>query len=107
MGDQDRRIDREPSLRARARSAVAVRGRIDADLARYYCPQDNDRLGTGGDQIGVEAWLAGCSTRATTREAMKRAVRTGVPLRVTSVTSTIVLPDVTSTRRPARVATTS
>ena len=31
---------------------------------------------------------AGCSTSATTREAMNRPVRTGVPPRVTSVTST-------------------
>ncbi len=49
----------------------------------------------------------GCSTSATTRDAMNRAVRTGVPPRVTSETSTMVRPVVTSTRRPARVATTS
>jgi hypothetical protein len=50
---------------------------------------------------------AGCSTRATTRLAMKRAVRTAVPVRVTSLTSTTPRPVLTSTRRPARVAATS
>ena len=50
---------------------------------------------------------AGCSTRASTREAMNRAVRTGVPPRVTSVTSTIPRPWVISTRRPLRVASIS
>src|SRR4051794_22499146 len=49
----------------------------------------------------------GCSTSASTRLAMKRAVRTGVPVRVTSVTSTTPRRLTTSTRRPARVATTS
>jgi hypothetical protein len=51
---------------------------------------------------GQEA--AGCSTRASTREAMNRAVRTGVPRRVTSVTSTAPRPWLISTRRPALVA---
>ena len=41
---------------------------------------------------------------AITREAMKRPVRTGVPLRVTSATSTTPRAVVTSTRRPALVA---
>lgn len=50
---------------------------------------------------------AGCSTKASTRLAMKRAVRTGVPPRVSSVTSTMPRPVRTSTRRPARVAATS
>src|SRR4051812_16632231 len=45
---------------------------------------------------------AGCSTRARTRPDMNRAVRTGVPPRVVSVTSTTPRPWVTSTRRPAR-----
>ena len=35
---------------------------------------------------------AGCSTSASTRPAMNRAVRTGVPPRVTSVTSTTPRP---------------
>ncbi|MFD0468356.1 hypothetical protein ACFQ0B_08590 [Nonomuraea thailandensis] len=35
---------------------------------------------------------------------MKRAVRTGVPVRVTSLTSTSPRRVATSTRRPARVA---
>ena len=35
---------------------------------------------------------------------MKRAVRTGVPVRVTSTTSTTPRPMLTSTRRPALVA---
>jgi hypothetical protein len=50
---------------------------------------------------------AGCSTSARIRFAMKRAVLTGVPPRVTSVTSTIPRPVLISTRRPLRVATTS
>ena len=50
---------------------------------------------------------AGCSTRASTRLAMNRAVRTTVPPRVTSMTSTTPRPVTTSTRRPARVAVTS
>ena len=49
----------------------------------------------------------GYSTSATTRLAMNRAVRTVVPLRVTSLTSTIPRPVLISTRRPARVAVTS
>ena len=53
------------------------------------------------------ASAAGCSTSATSRLAMKRPVRTGVPLRVTSLTSTTPRAVVTSTRRPARVATIS
>src|ERR1700728_3023345 len=44
---------------------------------------------------------------ATTRVAMKRAVRTGVPVRVSSLTSTTPRRLVISTRRPARVAVTS
>jgi hypothetical protein len=47
---------------------------------------------------------AGCSTSATTRLAMNRAVRTGVPARVTSTTSTTPRPMLTSTRRPALLA---
>ena len=50
---------------------------------------------------------AGCSTRATTRAAMNRAVRTIVPPRVTSETSTTPRLVATSTRRPAREATIS
>ena len=50
---------------------------------------------------------AGCSTSASTRLAMNRAVRTGVPLRVTSVTSTTPRLVEISTRRPLRVATMS
>jgi hypothetical protein len=38
-----------------------------------------------------------------TRLAMNLAVRTVVPVRVTSVTSTMPRPVLTSTRRPARV----
>jgi hypothetical protein len=38
---------------------------------------------------------------------MNRAVRTGVPPRVVSVTSTTPRPWLTSTRRPARVASMS
>jgi hypothetical protein len=41
------------------------------------------------------------------REAMNRPVRTGVPPRVTSVTSTTPRAVVTSMRRPLRVATMS
>src|ERR1700727_2954449 len=44
---------------------------------------------------------------ATTRVAMNRAVRTGVPVRVTSLTSTTPRRLVISTRRPALVAVTS
>jgi hypothetical protein len=45
---------------------------------------------------------AGCSTSAISRLAMNRPVRTGVPPRVTSVTSTTPRAVVTSIRRPAR-----
>lgn len=44
---------------------------------------------------------------AITREAMKRAVRTGVPDRVTSETSTVPLTWDISTRLPARLASIS
>ena len=54
--------------------------------------------------LPVRPRSAGCSTSATRRLAMNRAVRTGVPPRVTSTTSTMVRPVVISTRRPARVA---
>ena len=50
---------------------------------------------------------AGCSTRATTRLAMKRAVLTAVPVLVTSLTSMMPRRLAISTRRPARVAATS
>src|SRR5207249_1968991 len=50
---------------------------------------------------------AGCSTMAITREAMKRPTRTCCPVRVTSATSTTPRPWVTSTRRPALVASIS
>ncbi len=49
----------------------------------------------------------GYSTRATTRVAMKRAVRTGVPVLVTSLTSMTPRRLTISTRRPALVAATS
>ena len=49
----------------------------------------------------------GCSTSATTRADMKRPVRTALPPRVTSETSTTPRPVDTSTRRPARVASIS
>lgn len=49
----------------------------------------------------------GCSTNASTRFAMNRAVRTTEPLRVTSLTSTTPRRTAVSTRRPARLATTS
>jgi hypothetical protein len=48
----------------------------------------------------------GYSTRATTRVAMKRAVRTGVPVLVTSLTSMTPRRLTISTRRPALVAVT-
>jgi hypothetical protein len=50
---------------------------------------------------------AGYSTSATTRLAMNLAVRTAVPDRVTSLTSTMPRRLAISTRRPARVAVTS
>ena len=50
---------------------------------------------------------AGCSTSARIRLAMNRAVRIGVPLRVTSDTVTRPRPVSISTRRPFRVATIS
>ena len=50
---------------------------------------------------------AGCSTTAMTRLTMKRAVRTGVPPLVSSLTSTWPRRVTTSTRRPALVAATS
>lgn len=49
----------------------------------------------------------GCSTSASTRFAINRAVRTTEPLRVTSLTSTTPRRTAVSTRRPARLATTS
>jgi len=65
------------------------------------------RLATAGMSSPYAGRGAGCSTRARTRLAMNRAVRTGVPPRVNSVTSTTPRPVRTSTRRPARVAATS
>src|SRR5687768_1991234 len=56
--------------------------------------------------FSVPSW-AGCSTSATSRLAMNRPVRTGVPERVTSETSTTPRAVVTSMRRPAFVATIS
>ena len=53
------------------------------------------------------ARVAGCSTSAMTRLDMNRAVRTGAPDRVTSLTSTRPRRVAISTRRPARVAVTS
>jgi len=50
---------------------------------------------------------AGCSTRARILLAMNRAVRTGVPLRVTSDTVTSPRPVSISTLRPFLVATMS
>jgi hypothetical protein len=50
---------------------------------------------------------AGCSTTATTLEAMNRADLTAVPVRVTSLISTVPREVVTSTRRPAFVASIS
>src|SRR3954451_23445103 len=51
--------------------------------------------------------LTGCSTSASTLLAMNRAVRTGEPVRVTSLTSTTPRRVLISTRRPALVAATS
>ena len=51
--------------------------------------------------------VAGCSTSAMTRLDMNRAVRTGAPDRVTSLTSTSPRRVAISTRRPARLAITS
>ena len=65
------------------------------------------RLAPAGMSSPYAGRGAGCSTKARTRLAMNRAVRTGVPPRVNSVTSTTPRPVRTSTRRPARVAATS
>ena len=65
------------------------------------------RLAPAGMSSPYAGRGAGCSTRARTRLAINRAVRTGVPPRVNSVTSTTPRPVRTSTRRPARVAATS
>src|SRR4029450_7468294 len=75
-----------------------------------FRPIGNGQLSTSGVVITSCAMIrsvAGCSTRARMRFAMNRAVRTGVPLRVTSMTSTMPRPVLISTRRPLRVATTS
>src|SRR6266540_7400194 len=64
-------------------------------------------VGVVGRSSGSAGRGAGCSMRASTRLAMNRAVRTGVPLRVTSATSATPRRIVVSTRRPARVATIS
>ena len=65
-------------------------------------------LAAGALAAGGSSWsAAGCSTRARIRLAMNRAVRTGVPLRVTSLTSTTPRRFAMSTRRPALVAVTS
>ena len=61
----------------------------------------------GGDAPRSSSLGTGCSTSASTRVAMKRAVRTTDPLRVTSLTSTTPLRTAVSTRRPALLATTS
>jgi len=64
-------------------------------------------LPAGFRSSGISERGAGCSTRASTRLAMKRAVRTTLPPRVTSDTVTTLRRMDTSTRRPARVALTS
>ena len=97
--------------------AARVRGHRRRDLL------DGDASSSRGDQrdpgpahraAGLRSQVpvalpgsAGCSTSARTRLAMNRPVRTGVPLRVTSVTSTTPRLVLTSTRRPLRVATMS
>ena len=67
------------------------------------------RGGPAGGETGRSgagsASVAGCSTMAITRLAMKRAVRTTCPVRVTSATSTMPRPVKVSRRRPARRAT--
>ncbi len=68
------------------------------------------QLAANSGEAASAGWMtsaAGCSTTAKTRPAMNRAVRTTVPPRVSSDTSTRPRPVRTSTRRPARVATTS
>jgi hypothetical protein len=62
---------------------------------------------TGPRRSAAAARGAGCSTSAMTRLDMNRAVRTGPPERVTSLTSTRPRRFTISTRRPARVAVTS
>src|SRR5512141_2945597 len=57
-------------------------------------------------RVSSPSW-AGCSTSAMRRLAMNRPVRTGVPPRVTSVTSTMPRAVVTSIRRPFFEATIS
>lgn len=72
-------------------SGTSPRGRP----ARPLAYSESSALGTG------------CSTSASTRFAMKRAVRTTEPVRVTSLTSTTPRRTAVSTLRPALLATTS
>jgi hypothetical protein len=72
-----------------------------AGSADRYAETGNRAIDESSANAGSDA---GCSTTARTRPAMNRAVRTTVPPRVTSATSTRPRPWVTSTRRPARVA---
>lgn len=65
------------------------------------------RRGPGAMSSRAMFCSAGCSTSARIRFAMNRAVRTGVPPRVTSETVTTPRPVSISTRRPLRDATTS
>src|SRR5690606_41583167 len=60
-----------------------------------------------GQSVAPSGRGTGCSTSASTRLDMNRAVRTTRPLRVTSATSTTPRLIDVSTRRPARVAVTS
>jgi hypothetical protein len=64
------------------------------------------RVVTSTRVSSAPSW-AGCSTKAISRLAMNRPVRTGVPPRVTSVTSTTPRAVVTSIRRPFFDATMS
>ena len=91
----------------RPAAAVVVRARAGGGGGHGRCsvqgrPQTERRLGLISSATGSSA--AGCSTRASTRLARKRAVRTVLPPRVISLTSTTPRPWVTLTRRPARVA---
>ena len=81
---------------------------VGGQFACHPGKHPDERIGRGSMTSRPMVWsAAGCSTRARIRFAMKRAVRTAVPLRVTSVTVTMPRPVSISTRRPFRLATMS
>ena len=102
LGEPDRTIARSWLAEA-LRSERAGRSVLQPLLGPFVCSALPSRRCVVSSALPSPS-RAGCSTRATTRLAMKRPLRTGRPVRVTSATSTTPRLVVISMRRPARVA---